>query len=140
MAFLAKLKTCSGRESRTCFHSLILPGSTVSLTILAMTPWDLRPRKCSTDSLAWEALRMEEAPLRSQLSSNESEKIFGLCVASQSSLMLRFLLDLRRCRMVSFILAALCANVGIPSPQKLIGELAHSVTHELGGNSSHSLM
>src|SRR6267154_3989088 len=54
--------------------------------------------------------------------------------------MLGFLLVWRRWRLVYVILAALCAIVGIPSPQKLMGELAHSVTQELGGNSSHSLM
>src|SRR6266516_594262 len=140
MAFLAKLKTCSGEESMTCFHNLMFDGRTVSLTVLAMTPWDFRPRKCSSDSLFCEALKMEEAPLRSRLSNNESARIFGWFVTSQSSLMLAFLLDLRRCLLVSFSLAALCAKVGIPSPQKVIGELAHSVTHELGGNSSHSLM
>src|SRR6266516_4614249 len=51
-----------------------------------------------------------------------------------------FLLRCNRCRLVSLILAALCANVGMPSPQEFIGVLAHSVTHELCGNSSHSLI
>src|SRR6267154_2339918 len=54
--------------------------------------------------------------------------------------MLGFLLLLRRWRLFNVILATLCAKVGTPSPQKLMGELAHSVTQELSGNSSHSLM
>ena len=118
--FPGKLKTCSGKESMTCFHNLMFDGSTVSLTVLAMTPWDFRPRKCSSDSLFCEALKMEEAPIRSRLSNNESARILGWFVTSQSSLMLAFLLDLRRCLLVSFSLAALCAKVGIPSPQKLL--------------------
>src|SRR6267154_2215533 len=65
---------------------------------------------------------------------------FGPLEASHSSLMHGFLLERRRWRLVSFILAALCAKVGMPSPQKFVGELAHSVTQELGGNSRHSLM
>src|SRR6267154_2366012 len=40
---------------------------------------------------------------------------FGPLEASHSSLMLGFLLERRRWRLVSFILAALCAKVGMPS-------------------------
>src|SRR6267154_1525443 len=83
---------------------------------------------------------MVDAFLRSRFSNSESTRMFGPFEASQSSLMLGFLLDCKRCRLVKLILAALCANVGIPSPQKPVGELAHSVTQELGGNSSHSLI
>src|SRR6267154_1792545 len=83
---------------------------------------------------------MVEAFLRSRFSSSESTRKFGPFEASQSSLMLGFLLDCKRCRLVKLIPAALCANVGIPSPQKPVGELAHSVTQELRGNSSHSLI
>src|SRR6267154_2455615 len=115
-------------------------GSTVSLTTLAIKPWDRRPRKCSRESLTWESLSTLEACLTSRLSSRESTMTFGPLEASHSSLMLGFLLERRRWRLVSFILAALCAKVGMPSPQKFVGELAHSVTQELGGNSSHSLI
>src|SRR6267154_2310929 len=76
---------------------------------------------------------MVDAFLRSRFSNSESTRMFGPFEASQSSLMLGFLLDCKRCRLVKLILAALCANVGIPSPQKPVGELAHSVTQELGG-------
>ena len=41
---------------------------------------------------------------------------------------------------ISPILAARCAKEGMPNPQKLVGELTHSKTQELGGNSSQSLM
>src|SRR6267154_2384343 len=78
--------------------------------------------------------------LKSKLSSIESALILGPFEACHSFLMLGFLLDCRRWRLVNVILAALCVKVGIPSPQKLMGELAHSVTQELDGNSSHSLM
>src|SRR6267154_1453232 len=78
--------------------------------------------------------------LKSKFSSIESALILGPFEASHSSLMLGFLLDCKRWRLVNAILAALCAKVGIPSPQKLMGELTHSVMQELGGNSSHSLM
>src|SRR6267154_1866601 len=132
MAFLAKLKTCSGKESTDCFHSCTCFGSTVSLTTLAITPWDLRPRKWSKDPLALVSLRMVEAFLRSRFSNSESTRMFGPFEASQSFLMLGFLLDCKICRLVKLILAALCANVGIPSPQKPVGELAHSVTYEIG--------
>src|SRR6267154_928359 len=83
---------------------------------------------------------MAEAFSKSRFSNNESTRMFGPFEASQSSLILGFLLDCKRCRLVKLILAALCAKVGMPSPQKLVGELAHSVTQELGGNSSHSLI
>src|SRR6267154_515166 len=84
---------------------------------------------------------MVEAFLRSRFSTSESTRMFGPFEAFQTSLMLGFLIDCKRCRLVKLILAALCANVGIPtSPQKPVGELAHSVTQELGGNSSHSLI
>src|SRR6266516_4204662 len=83
---------------------------------------------------------MAEAFFKSLLSNNESTKMFGPLESSQSSLMLGFLLVWSRCLLVKAILAALCAKVGIPNPQLLIGELAHSFTQELGGNSSHSLM
>src|SRR6267154_2460641 len=101
---------------------------------------DRRPRKCSRESLTWESRNTLEACLTSRLSSRESTMTFGPLEASHSSLMLGFLLERRRWRLVSFILAALCAKVGMPSPQKFVGELAHSVTQELGGNSSHSLI
>src|SRR6267154_1918040 len=78
--------------------------------------------------------------LKSKLSSIESALILRVFEASHSSLMLGFLLVWRRWRRANAILAALCAKVGIPSPQKPMGELAHSVTQELGGNSSHSLI
>src|SRR6267154_2126617 len=78
--------------------------------------------------------------LKSKLSSIESALILGPFEASHSPLMLGFLLDCRRWRLVNVILATLCAKLGIPSPQKLMGELTHSVTQELGENSSHSLM
>src|SRR6267154_1694816 len=115
-------------------------GSTVSLTILAITPWDWSPRKWAKDSLAWKSRRIAFAFLKSKLSSIESALILKLFEASHSSLMLGFLLVWRRWRLVNVILAALLAKVGIPSPQKFMGELTHSVTQELGGNSSHSLM
>src|SRR6267154_622529 len=108
-------------------------GSTVSLTTLAIKPWDRRPRKCSRESLTWESLSILEACLTSRLSSRESTMTFGPLEASHSSLMLGFLLERRRWRLVSFILAALCAKVGMLSPQKFVGELAHSVTQEFGG-------
>src|SRR5260221_14680448 len=117
MAFLVKLKTCWGRESIVNFHNLIFFGSTVSLTDLATIPWDFSPRKWVTDSLSCDSLRIARALLRSRLSSSESVKTFGLFEASQSSLMLRFLLVRRRCLLVTLILAARCANVGMPSPQ-----------------------
>src|SRR6267154_1688663 len=85
-------------------------GSTVSLTTLAIKPWDRRPRKCSRESLTWESLSTLEACLTSRLSSRESTMTFGPLEASHSSLMLGFLLERRRWRLVSFILAALCAN------------------------------
>src|SRR6267154_549371 len=78
--------------------------------------------------------------LKSKLSSIESALILRLFEASHGSLMLGFLLVWRRWRLVNAILAALCAKVGIPSPQKLMGGLAHSETQELGGNSNHYLM
>src|SRR6267154_6528649 len=83
---------------------------------------------------------MREAITRSRLSNRESVVTFRLLEASHSSLMLEFLLDLSRCLLVSFIFSAICAKVEMPSPQKLTGALAHSVTQELGGNSSQSLM
>src|SRR6267154_1112751 len=77
---------------------------------------------------------------KSKFSSIESALILGPFEASHSSLMLGFLFDCKRWLLVNAILAALCAKVGIPSPHKLMGDLAHSVTQELGGNSSLSLM
>src|SRR6266516_3185944 len=117
MAFLEKLKICCGIESIVIFQSLIFLGSTVSLTVLAAIPWDFSPRKWVIDSLSCDSLRIAKALLRSRLSSRESARTFGLFEASQSSLMLRFLLVWRRCLLVTLILAAHWANVGMPSPQ-----------------------
>src|SRR6266516_5470742 len=92
------------------------------------------------DSLACEFLRMADALVRSRLSKSESVWMLGPLVDSQRSLMLIFLLEWSRCLLVKLIRAALCVNVGIQSPQLLMGELAHSVTQELGGHSSQSLI
>ena len=73
-------------------------------------------------------------------SSRESTRMLGALDIFQSSLMFGFLLEWRRCRLISPILAARCAKEGMPNPQKLVGALAHSETQELSGNSSHSLM
>src|SRR6266516_8013929 len=83
---------------------------------------------------------MEEALFRSLLSNSVSTKMFGPLEASQSSLMLGFLLVCNRCLLDKAILAALCAKLGMPNPQWFMGELTHSVTQALGGSSSHSLM
>src|SRR6266516_7282815 len=99
------------------FHSLIFLGRTASETVLAAIPWDFSPRKCDMDSLLCESLRIAKALLRSRLSSSESAKTFALFEASQSSLMLAFLLVWRRCLLVTLILAARWANVGMHSPQ-----------------------
>jgi len=60
--------------------------------------------------------------------------------ANQRSLITAFLLDISALRLVSLIRSALWTKVGIPRPQKVIGELAHSDTQELAVNSSHFLM
>jgi hypothetical protein len=58
----------------------------------------------------------------------------------QRSLITAFLLDISALRLVNLILSALWTKVEIPRPQKVIGELAHSDSQELAGNSSDALM
>jgi hypothetical protein len=50
------------------------------------------------------------------------------------------LLDISALRLVNLILSALGTKVGIPRPQKVIGELADSEIQELAENSSHFLI
>src|SRR6266516_4682140 len=101
----------------TCFQIRMFFDFTNSLTILAIIPWDFRPRKWLRDSSTWQFFRHDVAFFRSHWSSLESGKMLCDLEASPSSLMLGFLLVCSRCLLVNAILAALCANVGIPSPQ-----------------------
>src|SRR6266516_619153 len=90
--FPGEIKDMLRHRIHCFFHSFIFFGSTVSLTVLATIPWDFSPRKWAIDSLSCDSLRIAKALFRSRLSSIESANTFDLFEASQSSLMIRFLL------------------------------------------------
>src|SRR5881296_885272 len=133
MALRTKLKIKVGSFSKVTFQLLMFWAGRTLPMIFKARPWDSNPKKWVRDAEDCSSFSCFEALWKSMLISLLSIFWFAWAwiVSDQSSLIAVFLLYLRAFLLPRSSLSARWAKVGIPKPQNLIGELIHSVMHEL---------